>query len=94
MVSMYPSYGSACSPLGTRPRCDVESTSLTLIESRNNVACPVSVSNGYRVLFTSFQSGVTCNYLCFVCYYALLWRVSGIMWFLHADITIAGNASE
>ena len=28
-------------PLGTRRCCDVESTSLTLIQRRNNVVCPV-----------------------------------------------------
>ena len=29
------------SPLGTRQCCDVESTSLTLNQRRNNVVCPV-----------------------------------------------------
>ena len=37
-------------PLGTQRCCDVESTSVTLIQRRNNVVCPVGdllVSNVY-----------------------------------------------
>ena len=33
---------SGVSHLGTRRYCDVESTSMTLIQRRNNVVCPVS----------------------------------------------------
>ena len=35
-------------PLGTRRYCDVESTSLTLIQRRNNAVCPVGWVAGVR----------------------------------------------
>ena len=38
-------------PLGTRRCCDVESTSMTLIQRRNNVVCPVGKCVGCRVSF-------------------------------------------
>ena len=34
-----------CNPMGTRRCCDVESTSLTLIQRRNNVVCQVGMVN-------------------------------------------------
>ena len=36
-------------PLGTRRCCDVESTSLTLIQRRNNVVCPLGNVGGAKV---------------------------------------------
>ena len=38
---MYTSMVGPTYPLGTQRCCDVESTSLTLIQRRNNVVCPV-----------------------------------------------------
>ena len=41
-VYQFYGYGGLASLLGTRRCCDVESTSLTLIQLRNNVECPVA----------------------------------------------------
>ena len=40
---------AATYPLGTRDCCDVQSTSMTLIQRRNNVVCPV----GYDIILVA-----------------------------------------
>ena len=40
------------SPLGTRRCCDVESTSMTLIQRRNNVVCPVGGDKNVKMRFS------------------------------------------